>query len=154
MDQFKTMADLRSYVKSLGKFCARPTIDDEHPTLYLDHSQGRMLHGIREKDYLFSTCKKWVLPHSQKGLSFSAHWQHLKDKVKLKGRFAGDKNVNIYWVLEEADLPDGLKFEPDLRDKQHYLLTITNKMPVHQLASKLTWLSDRMTKIYDARKLL
>lgn len=88
MEQFKTMDDLREYVKALGKFYARSTISGEHPTLYLDHSQGQMVHGIREKDYLFSSCKNWVIPHDQMGLSFSAHWQHLKDKFKMKNKHA------------------------------------------------------------------
>lgn len=43
MEQFKTLDDLRDYVKQLGKFCARSVISGEHPTLYLDHSQGRMV---------------------------------------------------------------------------------------------------------------
>lgn len=56
MEQFKTTDDLREYVKQLGKFFARSEVHGEHPTLYLDHSQGQMVHGIREKDYLFSPC--------------------------------------------------------------------------------------------------
>ena len=50
MEQFKTLDDLRDYVKQLGKFCARSAISGEHPTLYLDHSQGRMVQGIRKRD--------------------------------------------------------------------------------------------------------
>lgn len=154
MEQFKTMDDLREYIKELGKFYARPTIKGEHPTLYLDHSQGQMVHGIREKDYLFSSCKKWVIPHDQMGLSFSAHWQHLKDKVKMKTKHAKGSAVNVYWVLEAADIPQGLKFVPDKRDKQHYLLTVTEKMTTKALSSKLSWVADRMSKISDARKAL
>jgi hypothetical protein len=154
MEHFKTMEDLREYIKNLGKFYARPSISGEHPTLYLDHSQGQMIHGIREKDYIFSPCKKWVIPHNQMGLSFSAHWQHLKDRFKMKSRHAEGKPVNVYWVLEAADIPDGLKFVQDKREQQHYLLTVTEKMTVYQLARKLSWVADRMTKISDARKAL
>ena len=154
MEHFKTMEDLREYIKNLGKFYARPSISGEHPTLYLDHSQGQMIHGIREKDYIFSPCKKWVIPHNQMGLSFSAHWQHLKDRLKMKSRHAEGKPVNVYWVLEAADIPDGLKFVQDKREQQHYLLTVTEKMTVYQLARKLSWVADRMTKISDARKAL
>lgn len=154
MEQFKTMDDLREYVKELGKFYARPTIAGEHPTLYLDHSQGTMVCGVREKDYLFSSCKRWVIPHDQMGLSFSAHWQHLKDRFKMKSRHAHGKSMNVYWVLEKADIPDGLSFVPDKRDKQHYLLVVTEKMTVKTLADKLSWVADRMSKISDARKAL
>jgi hypothetical protein len=154
MEHFKTMEDLREYIKNLGKFYARPSISGDHPTLYLDHSQGQMIHGIREKDYIFSPCKKWVIPHNQMGLSFSAHWQHLKDRFKMKSRHAEGKPVNVYWVLEAADIPDGLKFVQDKREQQHYLLTVTEKMTVYQLARKLSWVADRMTKISDARKAL
>ena len=154
MEQFKTMEDLREYIKSLGKFYARSITAGEHATLYLDHSQGQMFHGVRDKDYLFSACKKWVLPHGQMGLSFSAHWQHLKDKYKLKTNHAKGNAVNVYWVLEAADIPSGLKFVPDNRDHQHYLLTVTEQMTVTRLASKLSWIADRMSKISDARKAL
>ena len=154
MDQFKTMSDLREYVKGLGKFCARPTIQGEHPTLYLDDKQGKMIHGIREKDYLFSNCHKWVKPHDQMGLSFSAHWQHLKDKLKMKKRHARGKALNVYWVLESSELAEGLEFVPDRRDKQHYLLVVTQQMTVYQLSAKLTWVADRMSEIRDAGKVL
>ncbi|HTF83657.1 MAG TPA: hypothetical protein VL987_03670 [Cellvibrio sp.] len=154
MEQFKTMEDLREYVKGLGKFYARPTISGEHPTLYLDHSQGHMVQGIRVKDYLFSPCKQWVIPHDQMGLSFSAHWQHLKDKYRMKTKHADGKAVNVYWVLEAADIPAGLAFIQDKREKQHYLLTVTEQMTVYALAKKLAWVADRMSKITDAGKAL
>ena len=152
MAHFQTLADLREYVKNLGKFCARPTISGDHPTLYLDHSQGAMVTGIhirrddsqetipagmREKDYLFSPCKKYVLEHNQMGLSFSAHWQHLKDAFKLKSKHSKGKPVNVYWLLSGADIPSGLKFEADKKDRQHYLLTVTKTMSVKELAEKL-----------------
>jgi hypothetical protein len=113
-----------------------------------------MIHGVREKDYLFSPCKKWVIPHDQMGLSFSAHWQHLKDKFKMKDKHAKGKAVNVYWVLEAADIPSGLKFLPDKRDPQHYLLTVNQSMTVYALVAKLMWIADRMSKISDARKAL
>ena len=120
----------------------------------MNHSQGQMVHGIREKDYLFSSCKKWVIPHDQMGLSFSAHWQHLKDKFKMKDRHAKGGAVNVYWVLEKADIPEGLEFVPDKRNNQHYLLIVSESMTVYTLAAKLLWVADRMSKISDARKAL
>ena len=154
MEQFKTLDDLRKYVTELRKIYARATISGEHPTLYLDHAQGQMHHGIREKDYLFSSCKKWVIPHDQMGLSFSAHWQHLKGMFDIKTRHADGKAINVYWVLEAADIPSGLKFVPSKRNKHHYFLIVTERMTVHRLASKLAWIADRMSKISDARKAL
>lgn len=126
----------------------------EHPTLYLTQTLGKMVHGVRKKDYLFSECGKWIIPHHQMGLSFSAHWQHLKDRFKLTEKHADGKAVNVYWVLEAADIPSGLKFVADERDDQHFLLTVTETMTVFTLASKLSWVADRMSKISDARKVL
>jgi len=154
MEYFKTADDLREYIKHLDKVFARPAIKGEHPTLYLDHSQGTMIHGVREKDYLLSSCRKWVIPHDQMGLSFSAHWQHLKEKVRMKDKFANGKPVDVYWILEKADVPDGLKFVPDKRNKQHYLLVVTRSMTIKALAMKLKWVADRMSKMTDARKAL
>jgi hypothetical protein len=70
----------------------------------------------------------------------------------MKSRHARGKAVNVYWVLEAADIPDGLKFVPDKRDKQHYLLTVTESMTVAQLSAKLSWVADRMSKISDVSK--
>lgn len=154
MEQFKTTDDLREYIKSLGSFRARPAINGEHPTLYLNHEQGTMHHGIREKDYFFSTCRQWVLPHPQMGLSFSGHWSHLKNIMKIKTKHSKGKPVSVFWVLEAADIPSGLKFEVDADDHQHYFLTVTERMLTTQLAQKLLWVADRMTEIKDARKAL
>ncbi len=169
MEHFQTLDDLREYVKNLAEFCARPTISGEHPTLYLDHSQGAMVTGIhirlndsqetipagmRETDYLFSPCKKYVLKNNQMGLSFSAHWQHLKDQVRLQSKHSEGKPVNVYWLLSGADIPSGLKFEADKKNRRHYFLTVTEKMPVERLAEKLLWVADNMSVINDARKAL
>ena len=154
LEQFKTTDDLREYVKSLGKFKARPAIKGEHPTLYLNHEQGIMHHGVREKDYFFSTCRQWVLPHPQMGLSFSGHWSHLKDILRIKTRHGKGNPVSVFWILEAADIPNGLKFEVDTTDNKHFLLTVTEKMLTTQLAKKLSWVADRMTEIKDARKAL
>ena len=142
MEQFKTTDNLREYVKSLGKFRARPAIKGEHPTLYLNH------------EHFFSTCRQWVLPHPQMGLSFSGHWSHLKDILKIKTKYSKENPVSVFWVLEAADIPSGLKFEVDETDNKHFFLTVTEKMLTTQLAQKLSWVADRMTEIKDARKAL
>lgn len=38
MEYFKTVENLRDYIKTLGKFYARPTEHGAHPTLYIDHT--------------------------------------------------------------------------------------------------------------------
>lgn len=154
MEQFRIIQDIREYIKSYDAFCARPTQRGEHPTLYFDDNQGKTYNNIREKDFLFSECKKWIIPHPQKGLSFSAHWQHLKDKYKLKKRHAKGKPVDVFWVIEKCDLPEGLAFIADERDKQHYLLTVTHRMTAIQLRQKLVWLADRMSVIKEAQDAL
>ncbi len=88
------------------------------------------------------------------GLSFSAHWSHLKDQLKIKNKHNKGKAINVFWILEEADIPEGLKFEADKKDPKHYLLTVTEKILVSHLAQKLSWVADRMTVIRDGSKAL
>lgn len=155
MEQFKTLEDLRDYVKDLKKFYARPYTQGQHPTLY-PNQEGKIICGVRKSDYLFSSCGQWVLPAQNMGLSFSTHWQHLKGIYKMIQQRNGGKSVDVGWVFDEIDLPKGLEFKVDPSDKKkrHYLLTITETMHVSKLASKLEWIADRMTKITDAAKVL
>lgn len=155
--QFKTMDDLRTIIKEFEGALARPTRNLSHPTLYRkrDVQDGdKLIQGVRKKDWLFSVDEKWVLPHNQMGLSFSSHWQHLKGVYKMKEKHNKGAAIHVYWVLEKADIPSGMKFEPDLKKKGHYLLTVTEKLPLHQLVSKLKWLADRMSVIKDAGRAL
>lgn len=106
--------------------------------------------GIRACDYKLSGDGQWVLPDDQMGLSFSATWQHLKGAYKMVSRGAG-KPVDVYWVLSGADVPEGMKFQPDQRPskfaKGHYLLTVNEKMKVSALVEKLKWIAARMSLI-------
>ncbi|WP_444994900.1 hypothetical protein [Aliikangiella sp. IMCC44359] len=154
MEQFKTLEDLRDYVKSLSSFYARPTEVDAHPTLYVGNTNNGVIQGIRKRDYLFSSDEKWVLPHEQMGLSFSAHWQHLKRIYRLKQKVTAGKPIDVYWVLEKVDVPSGLAFVPDVKDKKHYLLIVTTRMGVDELVRKLTWVADRMSVIRSVKKVL
>lgn len=156
MEQFKTLEDLRSYIVEIGKFYARPTTRGEHPTLHIDTTSDDVVMGVRKKDYLFSPCGQWVLPTETMGLSFSAHWQHLKNIYRLKEARNGGKPVDVYWVLEAADIPSGLKFVLDPKDnkRRHYFLCVTEKMHISKLVEKLKWLADRMSAIRDAGKAL
>lgn len=113
-----------------------------------------LIQGIQVCDFCFSQCKNWVLPHNQMGLSFSANWKHLKSIYKLKTSKKPGKNVDVYWVLEKADLPSDLAFVPDQKDDRHYFLTVTQKMTVETLVSKLRWVADRMTIIKDGTRII
>jgi hypothetical protein len=155
MEQFKTLEDLRAYLGKIEKWFARPIAAGEHPTLYLNEnsSDRELVFGIQRDDYLFSADGNWILPSREHGLSFSAHWQHLKGIHRLKSRRNPGKAVSVYWILEEADIPAGLKFVPDPRDRhrQHYLLAAIQRMHVSELRAKLEWVADRMSVIRDAQ---
>lgn len=106
-------------------------------------------------DYVLSADGEWVLPHSQKGLSFSANWKELKRVYRLFSRIPG-KVVDVHWVLEKSDLPSNMKFveDQDPRKKGHYFLTVTDSMPVRQLVANLKWIADRMAVIKNAERAL
>lgn len=149
--QFKSMIELREYIKQFDGFRARPIRKGEHPTLYsVEDTHNANSHGVRYRDYLFDVDGVWVLPHDQKGLSFSGTWQHLSGVYKMFSRGV-KKSPDVYWVLSAADLPSGLKFEQDRslssKARGHYFLTVTEKMHVAKLRQKLLWVADRMQKI-------
>lgn len=151
MEQFKTLEDLREYIKTLGPFYARPTEVGAHPTLYKGGADSSHILGVRKRDYLFSADEKWVLPHPEMGLSFSAHWQHLKRIYRMKKKVTKGASIDVYWVLEKSDIPAGLKFVADPKDPKHYLLTVTERMKIEDLVYKLTWVADRMSVIREAQ---
>lgn len=154
MEQFRIIGDIREYIKSLDAFFARSVQRGDHATLYMNDDQGKTYNNIREKDYLFSACKQWVLPHPQMGLSFSARWQHLKDKYKLKKKWANGGPVDVFWVIEKCNLPSGLMFCEDNKDKEHYFLTVTERMTTTQLREKLQAVADRMSVIREVQDAL
>lgn len=153
MEQFKTINDLSVIIKEYEGMLARPTPRFSHPTLYRRRDAGaheRLIKGVRVKDWLMSEDERWILPHDQMGLSFSSTYQNLKDVFRLKKRHSKGGQVNIYWVLEMADIPPGMKFEPDRGKKGHYFLTVTEPMLLHTLVAKLKLLAQRMSVIRDA----
>ncbi len=156
--QFKSLVELRDYIKQFDGFRARPIRKGEHPTLYsLGDAHNANSHGIRYRDYLFDADGAWVLPHDQKGLSFSGTWKHLSGVYKMFSR-GQSKSPDVYWTLSVVDLPFGLKFEqdrsPSSKAKGHYFLTVTKKMHVSQLRDKLLWVADRMQRIESGGKAL
>mgnify|MGYP000051835719 CR=1 FL=1 len=151
--QFKSVDDLKKIISELEGFIARPVKRGQHPTLYPDVSEGkyRTINGIRVVDYVLSPDGKWVYPHTQKGLSFSANWKELKRIYRLFSRIPG-KVVDVHWVLEKSDLPKNMGFveDKDPKKKGHYFLTVTEMMPTHKLVSNLKWVADRMAIIKNA----
>lgn len=158
LEQFKSLVELREYIKQFDGFRARPIKHGEHPTLYRDNDTYNVnTYGVRFKDYLFDVDGVWVLPHNQKGLSFSGTWKHLSGAYKMFAR-GQQKSPDVYWVLSGADLPVGLKFEQDQSNSSkasgHYFLTVTEKMHVSKLRQKLLWVADRMQCIQSGGKVL
>lgn len=157
--QFKSLVELREYIKQFDGFRARPVRNGEHPTLYRsDDKYNPNTQGVRTKDYLFDVDGVWVLPHDQKGLSFSGSWKHLSGVYKMFSRGSVNKTPDVYWVLSGADMPPGLKFEqdrsPSSKAKGHYFLTVTERMHVSKLRAKLLWVADRMQRIESGGKVL
>jgi len=155
--QFRTLDDLKEAIKDYERILMRPTRRFSHPTLYRARDVGaneKLLAGVRVRDWFFSADQKWVLPHDQMGLSFSGTFKNLRDVYKLKQRHNQGKAIDVYWVLEGADLPDGLKFVEDRSKKGHYFLTVTERMLLSQLVSKLRVLAHRMSVIRNGGEML
>ena len=159
MEQFKILTDLRDYIKTLesqqGRVLARPIPEGGSPVFYrsCDVAKGtEIIQGVQIGDFCFSNCRQWILPHDQMGLSFPANWKHLKGIYKLKSSKNPGKLVDVYWVLEKANIPPDLKFVPDQKDDRHYFLTVTKKMTIDTLVKKLSWVADRMSVISDCSR--
>ena len=158
--QFKTVDDLKTIIADLeGLILTRPTLRLSHPTLYRIRDTAEhdiILQGVRVKDWFFSADKKWVLPHDQMGLSFSSSFNALSKVYKGKKKHNPGKQVNVYWVLEQADLPPGMAFVQDRDNKRegHYFLTVTERIPLFKLVQKLKALARRMSVMTDAGKAL
>lgn len=155
--QFKSLDDLKKIISELEGFIARPVTRGQHPTLYPEVAEGkyRTVYGIRVADYVLSSDGKWVHPHNQKGLSFSANWKELKRVYRLFSRVPG-KVVDVHWMLEKSDLPKNMVFVEDKNPKKkgHYFLTVTEMMPIHQLVVNLKWIADRMSIISNVEHAL
>jgi len=157
IEQFKTINDLSAVIKEYEGMLSRPTRRLSHPTLYRTRDVGKkekVIKGVRVKDWFLSEDEKWVLPHNQMGLSFSSTYKNLKQVYKLKEKHNPGKVLDIYWVLEKADIPPGLKFEPDLSKQGHYFLTVTEQMLLEKLVEKLKFMAQRMSVIKGAGKTL
>ncbi|MGN0920198.1 MAG: hypothetical protein ACI4NJ_00575 [Cellvibrio sp.] len=155
--QFKTLNDLSEIIKDYKGMLMRPTLRMSHPTLYRRRDVGKsesLVKGVRVKDWLFSSDMKWVMPHDQMGLSFSSSYSNLKQVFKLKERHNPGKRIDIFWVLEQSDLPEGLKFEADRNKKGHYFLTVTKQMHVSTLVKCLAHIAQHMSVIRNAENVV
>ena len=81
------------------------------------------------------------------GLSFSSTYKNLKDVYRLKGKWNPGAQIDVHWVIERTDLPQGLKFVADRDVKGHYFLTATEQMLLDTLIKKLKILARQMTVI-------
>lgn len=97
-----------------------------------------------------------MLPHDQMGLSFSATFSNLKSVYKFKQKHNPGRAIHIHWVLETADIPEGLKFVQDRRPgkKARWFLTVTDKILLSQLVQKLKMVANRMSVMRDGGKVL
>ena len=92
---------------------------------------------------------------SSNGTFFFIYLEHLKFVHGMQSkRSKGKKSIDVYWLLSEADIPPGLKFEEDKTNSSHYFLTVTEKMLASQLVTKLRLVSYRMSVIRDGSKVL
>lgn len=135
----------------------RPIPKLSHPTLYRRRDAAKsdlIIKGVRVKDWFFSEDHRWVKLHDQMGLSFSATYKNLKSVYKLKERHNTSRAINIYWVLEKADIPPGFKFVEDAMKPGRYFLTVTETMPLSRLITMLKLLAKRMPVIRDGSKVL
>ena len=88
------------------------------------------------------------------GLSFCSSFNKLSKVYGIKKRHNSGKQVNVYWVLEQADLPPGMAFVKDREKDGHYFLTVTERVTLFKLVQKLKALARRMSVITDAGKAL
>ena len=137
----------------------RVVIPPNSETKYVEGHQGPydLVMGVRICDYDFeaSSGLEWVLPDRTKGLSFSKTFSHLKNTRKMLAKHArgynepGPANV-AWWILSKCDIPLGLEFIQDPKNKHHYFLAATEKMHIRTLVEKLELIACYMTTMKDA----
>lgn len=106
--QFKTLDDITELIKDYETILMRPTLKLSHPTLYRKRDASKkeiIIKGVRVKDWFLSEDHKWVKPHNQMGLSFSASLANLSLVYDMKKRYNPKKILNIYWVIEKQIFP-------------------------------------------------
>lgn len=126
--------DLTQHIETLRKYL-RPVGPKEHPML---------VHGgVREIDFLLSDDKKWVLPSTERGLSFATSMKQFKTIYRFKARRF--QEVDVYAIDDSTPLPRNMKL---IRDHPgHASLVVTEKMSIHTLTENLILLSRRAEHI-------
>ncbi|GLS26023.1 hypothetical protein [Marinibactrum halimedae] len=167
--QFKTIEDLGDIVNKLINdhrdakngtlgVMFRVVVPPNKPTSYQEGHQGpyKLTEGVRVCDYKFekSTGLEWVIPDPTMGLSFSKTFSHLKSTRKMLSRHAKGKNnpgpAHIaWWILEDRDLPQGMAFTKDPKNKHHYFLAVTERMHINTLVKNLQLIAYKMSIIKD-----
>jgi|SRR5690554_1480560 len=164
--QLKTVQDISERIDSLIKeyqarkgsgpnVFIRTVIDPNSNTLYKTghHGRGGISKGIRHCDYKFSDSDPfWIIPSEQHGLSFSSTVKHAVSTMEFLGGFQkkGTKINCAYWIIENSEhIPKGMKFVQDPDNPSHYLLAVTERMTVDELAFKLLSISQRMAVMTD-----
>lgn len=100
-------------------------------------------NSIRAVDFDISKDFEWVNPNPTVGLSFATSMKQFKKLVKSKGRFFNE--IDVYAIDDNEFFEEGLRF---IRDSPgHASLTVTRKMKVGELISKLEKLSKMMESI-------
>lgn len=148
--------------KGAPKILFRSVFKPHTPTTYTTENVGKNTviygdnkddGGLKEGDFLISDANPDLVLESKKhGLSFSATTQKTMDTLQFLGKFQKKGTVAriAYWINEESQtIPNGLKFEVDERDSEHYLLTVTKEMTVTQLISKLKFVGQRLAVMND-----
>lgn len=170
-EQFKTVKDLQVVINDLISahrdakqnrplgVMFRVQVPPNDPTLYKEGFQGpyKLVEGIRLCDYTFekSSGFEYVIDDPNAGLSFSRTFSHLNNTRKMLARHAngyrqpGRANVT-WWILSECDVPKGLAFRQDPKNKDHYFLAVTERMKVTDLVKKLKLVAFHMNTILDA----
>lgn len=170
IDQFKTVEDLRLAIEGLIAahrdaakkrplgVMFRVVVPPNEATTYVEGAQGpyQLIQGVRVCDYTFekNTGLQYVIPDPHSGLSFSKTFSHLNNTRKMLARHAkgykkpGPANV-AWWVLSKCDVPPGLQFVQDPKNKHHYFLAATERMHISELVSKLKLIACHMSIMKD-----
>lgn len=52
---------------------------------------------------------------------------NLKFVLGMQAKRAKKKPVDVFWILSEADIPNGLEFVEDEKNSGHYFLAVTKQ---------------------------
>ena len=127
--------DLNKHLEELRKYI-RPIGPKEHPFLT---KKG----GVREVDFAISEDGQWVLPSTEKGLSFCTSLKQFRIVKKFKQAIF--QEIDIYAIDDMTQLPTNMRI---VRDRPgHASLIVTQKMPQTDLIAGQSLLVTRAEHI-------